>query len=211
MKKTFILLLITALSLNLCACGNKKAEEAPSVPAATEEISDENLAELDSALDQISDIEVDKNLFSVEITFPKDFVGEDITQEKIDEGVKENGWKSGTLNEDGSVTYVMTKAQHQELLDTTRDSLNQSLVDLINDGTYPSLTKIEANDDFTEFTVYCKSEDIGLAYMVVLNLYAEGGMYGIVSGDKPDNIHVDFVDEQTGNVFDKADSKNMDE
>ena len=91
MKKAFILLLITALSLNLCACGSKMAEEAPSVPAESEEISDENLAELDSALDQISDIEVDKNLFSVEITFPKDFVGEDITQEKIDEGVKENG------------------------------------------------------------------------------------------------------------------------
>lgn len=52
---------------------------------------------------------------------------------------------------------------------------------------------------------------IGLAYMVVLNLYAEGGMYGIVSGNKPDNIHVDFVDEQTGNVFDQSDSKNMEE
>ena len=80
-------------------------EEPPeSAEAAAEaETSDDGMKQLEA----IGDVDVDKGLFNVTLTIPKDFVGE-TTQEKLDESVKEKGYKSATLNSDGSVTYVMT-------------------------------------------------------------------------------------------------------
>ena len=43
----------------------------------------------------------------------------------------------------------------------------------------------------------------------VLGFYMFGGMYNIFNGSEVDNIHVDFIYEATGEVFNSADSKDM--
>ena len=45
---------------------------------------------------------------TVEITIPSDYIGEDVTQDELDAAVERtDGFKSATLNADGSVTYVL--------------------------------------------------------------------------------------------------------
>ncbi len=215
-----VMLSVCLVGTSLMGCGTK-ADNAPAEPAEAEDVKEESNeteqtseAENDntlSELEAIGNVEVDKGLFDVTLTIPKDFIGE-TTQEELDEMAKEKGYQSITLNSDGSATYVMTKAQHKELVDGVTQSLNESLAEMVGSEEYPNITAAEANDDFTVFTITTKNTETDLAEaMSVLALYTYGGMYAIFSGVKVDNIHVDFVNDASGNVIDSYDSKNMGE
>ena len=213
MKKILPVLLLIAFILSLTACDKKGTQEAPSVPAAPEAVSETNTVqtEEESAFEQLGDIEVDKGLFNVTITFPASFIGEDMTQEKLGEAIKdEDGIKSATLNADGSATYVMTKAKHQEMIDDTKKTIDDALQEMINDESM-SITDIKANADYTKFTVTVSTEEVGLSESFsVIALYSYGGMYGIITGKEVDNIQVDFVNKD-GKVISTANSKDMGE
>ena len=145
----------------------------------------------------------------VTLTIPKDYMGE-TTQEELDQAVRENGYRSATLNDDGSVTYVITKAQHEEMLSGVRASIDRSLAEMTESSSYPNITNIAANDDYTVFTITTKNEKPDMAEsFAVIGLYMYGAMYGVFSGKSPDNIHIDFVNEATGEVTASSDSKDM--
>jgi hypothetical protein len=179
--------------------------EAEAAESDTESDVDDSLSELEA----IGDVDVDKGLFNVTITVPKDFIG-DTTQEDIDKSVKEKGYKSGTLNDDGSVTYVMNKEQHNELMKGIKESIDNSLAEMIGSENTPNITDVKANDDYTSFTVTTKSTELGLAESFsVMAFYTYGGMYAIFNGEKVDNIHVDFVNADSGEVISSANSSDM--
>lgn len=222
MKKKIlaVLLTMTVMTTVLAGCGSKSgnAEQstAPVVENQTEQAVDNGTGtEAESTddgmeqLEAIGDVDVDKGLFNVTLTIPKDFVG-DTTQEKLDESVKENGYKSATLNSDGSVTYVMTKAQHEEMLEGIRESLDQSLSEMIGSSDYPNITNVEHNDDYTSFTITTKNAEPDLSESFsVMALYMYGGMYGIFSGEEVDNVHVDFKNADTGEIIGSSNSEDM--
>ena len=223
MKKRIFasVLAMVIVTASFAGCGSKAGEQtaSPEVKTETAEVTDTPAAEnqesedaVDDGLSQleaIGDVDVDKGLFNVEITVPKDFIG-DTTQEKLDESVKEKGYKSATLNSDGSVTYVMTKAQHEEMLSGIRDSIDQSLSEMVGSSDYPNITAVTANDDYTSFTITTKNAEPDLAEsFAVMGLYMYGGMYGIFSGETVDNIHVDFVNADSGEIISSANSKDM--
>ena len=58
-------------------------------------------------LSKIGDIEVENGILTVSITLPAEYM-EGVTQEQLDAG-KGTTYQSATLNDDGSVTYKMTK------------------------------------------------------------------------------------------------------
>lgn len=225
-KRVLAVIMAMAVSVAVFAgCGKKSEETAPVpeekqeeafvVPEGKQTAEEETTGEeqsLEEAIDQIStlgDVDVDKDLFDVTITVPKDFIGE-TTQEELDTKAKEKGFKSATLNSDGSVTYVMTKAQHKALMDEISASINGSLAELVGSENCPNITDIKANDDFTSFTITTKNEEPDLAESItVLGLYTFGGMYAVFSGNQVDNIHVDFVNAASGEIISSADSKNM--
>lgn len=160
-------------------------------------------------LDTIGDIDVDSGLFNVTITVPADFIGE-ITQEQLDESKKENGYKSATLNGDGSVTYVITKAQHQEMMDGIRQSIDESLAEMASSEDYPGIVKIEANSDYTKYTVTLNTEEVGIREGVAaMGLYIFSGMYHVFNGTDPGNINVQYVNETTGKIIDETNSDNL--
>ena len=120
MKKMIALCLIAVFAFSLCACGKVSPDPTP-IPTSTPEpaLSDETVsAESEdlSYLAALGDVEVESGLFNVTLTVPAEFVGTERTQADYDALAAENGYKSVTLNADGSVTYIMTKAQHQEIL-----------------------------------------------------------------------------------------------
>lgn len=216
MKKLLSAALAATLALNLCACSSSgQAEPSPAPDASESQASTgESTSETSDGLEDLEslgDIEVDKNLFDVVITMPADLVGE-TTQEELDQQAAESGVHSITLNEDGSATYVMSKEQHKKLLEDTRKSIRTSLDEMVGSEDYPNITSVEANDDFTSFTVTTTSTEVSFTEAFsVIGLYMYGGIYGIFSGKTPDNIHVDFVNADTGEIIDSSDSQDMEE
>ena len=179
--------------------------DEPTETATEAETSDDGMKQLEA----IGDVDVDKGLFNVTLTIPKDFVGE-TTQEKLDESVKEKGYKSATLNSDGSVTYVMTKAQHEEMLVGIRESIDKSLSEMIGSSDYPNITNVEHNDNYTSFTITTKNAEPDMSESFsVMALYMYGGMYGIFSGEEVDNVHVDSKNADSGEIISSANSEDM--
>ncbi len=206
MKKRTALFLAFVMSASIFfGCGVKSEQESETI---------ETRKETDETADQIEaigDINVDKGIFDVTLTIPADFAG-DVTQEELDETAKENGYQSATLNSDGSVTYVMTKAQHKEMLSGIKESIDQTLNEMVGSEDYPNITAITANEDFTVFTVTTKNDEPDFAEsLAVVGFYMYGGMYAVFSGDEVDNIHVDFINADTGEIISSADSSEMGE
>lgn len=210
MKKK-LLALTLLVSLSITACGEQaptttNSEISVVTETSTTETTTSETSHNFSELDALGSIEVEKNLFDVTLTIPKDYVG-DKTQEALNEFSKEMGYKSITLNDDGSATYVMTKTQHSKLLDETRTSINSSLAEMVGSDEYPNFTNIEANDDFTEFTITTKSTKLDLTEAFsVIGFYMYGGMYAIFNGTEVENISVKFINADTGEVISETNS-----
>ena len=87
---------------------------------------------------------VDKGLLNVEVTVPASFLeGEDI--DTVVAQAKEDGIKDVKKNDDGSVTYKMTKAQHKEMMQEMKASVTEYVDELINDEDFASIQDIEYN------------------------------------------------------------------
>ncbi|WP_238988205.1 hypothetical protein [Filibacter tadaridae] len=137
MKKVLVMAIIAALfTLTACSTGNGANEEG------TKEKKDGKEGAL----------EVDKVLLSVEVTIPSTFMeGEDI--DTIIAEAKENSIKNVTKNEDGSVTYEMSKAKHKEMMKEMKTNVTTYVDELISDEELPSIKDVKSNGSFSEFTV----------------------------------------------------------
>lgn len=136
-------------------------------------------------------------LFNVALTIPAEYV-EGTTQKELNKQAKKGTFKSATLNKDGSVTYVMSKSQHKEMLNTLKDSIADELNKIPNSTDYPNVTKIEANDDYTKFTVTTASTELSFEEQFLsIQLYIYGGMYNAFNNLSP-VISVDYVNADSG-------------
>lgn len=216
MKRMAALTAAAVLALSLAACSTAPSTadtpaETPAPTAAPTTEPDISLQEAADAISTAEQIEVEDNLFDVTLTLPADYAS-DITEEEIAQQVADGKVHTGTLNDDGSVTYTMSKAQHAALLESVAAQLRSTLDDMIGSADYPNLTAIETNDDFTDFTVYTTTQPgaVGLSdEMSVLIYYTCGKMYGIVSGQEPDNIHVDILNAESGELVSAHDSRDF--
>ena len=148
---------------------------------------------------------------TVEITIPADYIGEDVTQDELDAKVEQaDGFKSATLNADGSVTYVMTESCHKKLMQDMAQQLDSSLADMVGSEDYPNVTAIDSSDDYTKFTVTLSADSVTLQdSLMTLVFYMSGGLYHYFSTGEPvDNINVRFID-QSGNLLQEANSKDI--
>ncbi len=205
-KQISMLLAVTLIAFSFAGCSSSSntADTTETEESTAEEETEEEESE-DSG-----QVEVDENLLTVEITIPADYLGEDITQEDLDQAVEENGYISAVLNEDGSATYVMSKSKHEEMMQEMSASLEETLNGLVGSEDYPNITSITHNDDYTSFTVTTTNTELDLAesYMVI-GLYMYGGLYNTYNGNEVDNIHVDYVNADSGEIISSADSKDM--
>lgn len=136
-------------------------------------------------------------LFNVALTIPAEYV-EGTTQKELNKQAKEGTFKSATLNKDGSVTYVMSKSQHKEMLNKLKDSIADELNKIPNSTDYPNVTKVEANDDYTKFTVTTASTELSFEEQFLsVQLYIYGGMYNAFNNLSP-VISVDYVNADSG-------------
>lgn len=216
LKKVLAVVLTGSLLLTGCGGGSSSsAVEAPSsvaessvVASDLSKVAESSASDIASVLDALGDVDVEKELFDVTITIPSDYM-EGATQEDLDAKASEIGYKV-TLNDDGSATYVMTKKQHKDMMDGISDSIKSSLNEMVGSEDYPNVTGISANDDFTVFTITTRNTEPDMnESFAVMALYMYGGMYHIFNGTTVDNIHVDYVNADSGEIISSADSKDM--
>ena len=132
---------------------------------------------------------------------------DNLTQEELDEEVNKGSFHSAILNEDGSVTYEMSKRQHKKIMEGMADSVEKSMAEMVGSEDYPNFTKVEADNNYTHFTVTTKSTELDLnEQLSIFGFYMWGGMYGIFNGDSNVVITVDYVNADSGEIIKSANS-----
>ena len=133
------------------------------------------------------------------------------TQEEADEIRDRNGYESASLEEDGSLTIVMSRSQYEELLSSFRESVDRGIEEIVSEDYGSSIEKIEYNDDYSVFTVTVTGEEIGpVERQTAEELVMYGTLYHIYTAGDADHIRVDYVSRESGEVIESADSGSLD-
>lgn len=148
----------------------------------------------------------------VKITIPASYYEDEPTnQAELSELKSKWGLDSATLNKDGSVTYVMSKSVHLNLLKELRKELVDGFNDLVGSEEYPNLTKIEIDDNFTEYKVYTKSEEVDLnEALLSIGLFTSSSLYHIYSNQTVDNVYIEYINSNTGKIIHSLNSSDLD-
>lgn len=141
MRKTALLIATALLTAALTACSGNGGTSATTGNTASN--SEQQTATASTAKDDGEEqnagqasateggIEVDKGLLNVEITIPAEsaeYYGFNFeSQEEADAYAKEQGFKSATLGDDGSVTIVMSKSQHKKTMEGLSKTIDEAL------------------------------------------------------------------------------------
>lgn len=200
MKKTLCVIMAAAMLLSICACGAGPAQpEAASKPSAAEDSPVVN--EVWDELEKLGKVEKDAGGAYTLVTMPAEF-SEGATQEILDSSAGVT-YTSAKLNDDGSVTYRLTKKQHGDMLLGMKQMVDEGLQALIGSDEY-AFTKIEHNSDYTEYDVSISTEEIGMneSFMTIV-FYMYSGLYNVFTGHSTDNVAVHFHDP-SGKLIDPA-------
>lgn len=195
MKRFFALLMTFVLLFSLTACGNTSNTDTDTK---------------DNAAENSGGMQVDENLLTVDITLPASFF-EDQTEEEIQAAAKENNVKKCVINEDGTVTYTMTKKAHKELLDDLKAECDKSVQNLLEgEDKVASFVSIDYNDNLSKFDVYVDASIYAtLDNMYALGFYIVGAYYQAFAGIDLDEVDVivNFIDNETKEVLHTASYK----
>ena len=132
------------------------------------------------------------------------------TQEEADEIRDKNGYESAVLEEDGSLTIVMTRSRHERMVEQFKKSVDDAIAEITGPEGVSSISKIEYNDDYSVFTVTVSSDELGMAERQTADeLVLYGTLYHIYTGNSADHIQVDYVNSETGEIMESADSGDL--
>lgn len=179
---------------------NNEQDTASTPKAEDDSIDDEAWDELNA----VGKVQIENGILTTTITMPGDLIGGPVTQESLDAGAGEQ-YISAKLNDDGSVSYKMTKKQHKTLLDGIYQGVEQSLADMVQGNDY-SFTEIKHNKNYTQFDVTIKGDELTLSdSFATMAFYMYGGFYGIFSGKGTEKVIVNFYNSK-GELIETADS-----
>lgn len=182
--------------------GCSNSNSATSEPSPTEETG--------------SQVEVDKGLLNVEITIGADMLETfDETAEEFKASLEENeevDFKDVTINEDGSVTFKMSKSDHNKMMDEMLKSIDSSIAEITqNKEDYPNVIDITHDKDLLNWKIKMSSTEQNISEsFLCFGLAIQSIFYHAYNGDEQADVIVDYVDED-GNVFDTWSSKALEE
>ena len=195
MKKIITLFLAALMPVSLISCSKKQPAPAASAqPQATAAapVFDEKIAEAGWAKQEsLGNVKTEEGNTYAVVTVPEVYAGSDITQTNLDSEAGET-YTSAKLNDDGSVTYKMTRDQYNAMLRTLNETWDKSFDEVVA-GPNNAVTKIEHNDHYSVFDVTLNTDKVGLAEgFLSFAFYAYGGRYGTYLGDEPKEIIVNY-------------------
>lgn len=195
MKKLLFMFTILIVAL-LTGCSSSESSN---------ESDKENSAATDQ--DQTNEaVEVDKGLLNVEVTLPASmFEGEDVDASIAE--VEQEGVKA-TKNEDGSVTYKMSKSKHKEMMQELESGIIESVEDMKNNTDFVSIQEITYNKSFSEFTMVVDKEayENSMDAFAIFGLGLSGMYYQLFNGAGEEDYRVKIMvkDQATDEVFEEV-------
>ena len=190
MKKATGILLVAALIASGCGANNDTSgnanQQGANAPAAVEQASK------------------DKKGKDVQITLPAGmFEGQDMDQVIAD--AKQEGVKEAVINDDGSLTYTMSKAKHDEMLAELGQSIADYADEMLSDGSFPSVKDVSYAKDYSEFTLSVDKAayESSMDGFVTMGMGIQGMMYQMMQGlsTEEQKVTVHVKDETSGDVF----------
>lgn len=145
---------------------------------------------------------VDKGLLNVKITFPASMMSDE--ELDLDEYIRENDFSAAAFNDDGSLTVTMSRARHEELLGNLRDTIEESLDEMVSDEGPAHVKSYEIKDNYSNIRImvdaaaYAEAFDMSLFTMSLLVSF-----YQTYDGADIE-YNISIVDEATGEVLDAA-------
>lgn len=138
-----------------------------------------------------------------EITLPASLFGDEDAGTLIAET---EGRDDLTVNDDGTITYRMSKAEYETMREDARENILQTLEEIKSGSNFASIKDVTHNDSFTEFelTVDKAAYENSFDSLVGMTIGFSGAFYqlieGVPNGETKTTITV--KDEATGEVFD---------
>lgn len=206
MKKFATIIFASGLALAACSSDNEpETEPIEESGSAEDAMTDTQESEDTESGEDSQGVSVDQGLFDVEVTIPAGFFeGED--PEQVAAEAEQEGIEKVTVNDDGSVTYKMSKAQHKEMMAELATSVEEAKTDILESGDFPSIQSIETSDNYDRFTVNVDREAYEGSFdgFATITLGLVGSFYQLYDGADPDNYEVtlEMTDAETGEVFD---------
>ena len=199
-QMNYTILALLLIVLTACSSNEQDGKNANSEASANQTEKSEEQSKDGGKL------EVDKGLLSVEVTMPASMLEGQDTEEAI-ASAKEQGIKEVTENEDGSLTYKMSKSVHKEMMNEIGTSIKETIDETKNSEDYVSIKDITHNDSFTKFTMVVDQESYenSMDGFAALTLGMSGMIYQIYDGADPDKytVTISLKDEASGEVFDE--------
>ncbi|WP_053590890.1 hypothetical protein [Bacillus sp. FJAT-22090] len=196
MLKKLIAFLIVLVFI-VSACGTNETSKEKETEKETEN------GKVEKAESQ--SVNVDKGLINVEVTLPATFF-EDQDINEVIASAKEEGFDEATANEDGSVTYKMSKAKHKEMMDEIKTGILETVEETKNSEDYVSIKDITHNDTFSEFTLVVDKAAYENSFdgFAAFGLGMSGAYYQIFNGVSTEDykVQISIKDEASGEVFD---------
>ena len=180
MKKALSLFLAILMAFSLVACTQKKNSNST------------------------SEIEVSEGLLEVSITLPADFVAmSEMTEEEyIADVLTVEGVISASFNADGSVTLIMTKPSHNEMLAEMMLTIDERAAEFVASEIL-SFSEITHNNDLTEFNFVVNriQYESGVDSVMIWSFGLSSSSYHIMVGNPYASITMNIIDETTNEVF----------
>jgi len=128
----------------------------------------------------------------VEVVLPAELTT-DISQRQLDDEVADGIYEEAFFNDDGSITYKMTKDQKSEMLDDLTGRYKYAVNRIVEDDSN-AVSKIAVKDNFSYFDIYV-TEVSAIDYdsKVVKELENMGRTYSAFSGEPEKEIKIEFV------------------
>lgn len=203
MKKFAAIIAASGLALAACSSDSQPetepVEETDGAAGTMTETQDTEEAGSD---EEGGGVSVDEGLFNVEVTIPSTFFeGED--PEQVAANV--DNAEEATVNDDGSITYKMSKSQHEEMMEEVGASVEEATTTITESGDYPSIQAIETSDNYDHFTVQVDREAYENSFdgFATMTLGVVGSLYQLFNGEDPDSYEViiEMEDAESGEVF----------
>ena len=204
MRKALTLTIVLTLCFTMIGCGNNASSKNP------DQLNDTEIEEIEIVKDNEEEgsVEINKKLINVEVTLPMSFLGLDDEELDIDQVVKdakEQGIKDVIVNDNESITYIMSKSKHTEMMEEMKENITETMDDLVSGEDFTSFQEIVANKDFTEFEVVVIKDQFenGFEGFGTLGLAINSLFYQLFDGANPDNYRtvINMRDEATGEIF----------
>lgn len=203
MKKFATIIFASSLALAACSSDNEpETEPIEESGSAEDAMTDTQESEDTKSGEDSQGVSVDEGIFDVEVTIPSSFFeGED--PEQVAANV--DNAEEATVNDDGSITYKMSKAQHEEMMEEVSTSVEEATTTITESGDYPSIQAIETSDNYDQFTVQVDRESYENSFdgFATMTLGVVGSLYQLFNGEDPDSYEViiEMEDAESGEVF----------